>query len=133
VRVENICNFPPVVIVKVSGTAAVRTLPAVGGNETWVMGLESGDGMSCCERKLRQYLCSGVTGDGPEGSLRGCRAVTGAAMAERYLWMLSRRGDDDCEFGKILYYLHKRTDIPVGLKTPFSPRTSLAVGSEKQS
>lgn len=32
---------------------------------------------------MRQYVCSGVSGDGPAGSFNGCKGVTGAAIMFR--------------------------------------------------
>ena len=46
----------------------------------WVIEVFCKEGISCCERKLRQYRCSDVSGEGPEGNRSGCKAVTGAAM-----------------------------------------------------
>ena len=37
----------------------------------YVIGLPEGDGISCCDLKVRQYVCSGVKGEGPGGSLKG--------------------------------------------------------------
>lgn len=45
-----------------------------------VIGLFEGEGTSCVDLKVRQYLCSGVSGDGPLGSFSGCNGATGAAI-----------------------------------------------------
>ena len=44
------------------------------------MGLFEGEGTSCWDLNVFQYVCSGVSGEGPGGSLTGCRDVTGAAI-----------------------------------------------------
>lgn len=43
-----------------------------------MIGLVEGEGTSCCDLKVRQYVCSGVKGEGPGGSLTGWRGSTGA-------------------------------------------------------
>ena len=47
-----------------------------------VIGLFEGEGMSCVDPKVRQYLCSGVSGEGPLGSFKDCKGVTGAAIVQ---------------------------------------------------
>lgn len=44
------------------------------------MGLFEGEGMSNWDLKVRQYVCSGVRGEGPGGSFKGCKEVTAAAI-----------------------------------------------------
>ena len=43
-------------------------------------GYDDGEGMSCGELNVRQYCCSGVSGDGPAGSFNCGNGVTDAAM-----------------------------------------------------
>ena len=44
----------------------------------WVIGLFAGEGTSSCDLKVRQYVCSGVRGEGPDGNFTGWIARTGA-------------------------------------------------------
>lgn len=55
------------------------------GLETWVIGLFEGEGTSCCDLKVRQYVCSGVKGEGPGGALTGWRGRTGADISNSAL------------------------------------------------
>ena len=41
------------------------------GFEMWVIGLFAGEGTSNCDLKVRQYVCSGVRGEGPGGNFTG--------------------------------------------------------------
>ena len=60
--------------------ACDKVLVEAGGQEILVIGLLEGEGISCWDLKVRQYVCSGVSGEGPGGSLTGCSGSTGAAI-----------------------------------------------------
>jgi len=77
---ENIWIRLPLVTANVSMGVVVLL-----GKEICVIGFECGEGMSCGDRKLRQYLCSEVMAAGPDGSFMGCRAVTAAAMVNELM------------------------------------------------
>jgi len=76
---EKSCTLTPVVTTKWSDGCA-RELVGGEGNETWVIALLEGEGISCCDLNVRQYVCSGVRGDGPGASLTGCNDITGTDM-----------------------------------------------------
>ena len=80
-RLEKIWTRLPLVTAKTSGELDGKEVTGAGGKDMCVTGLECGEGSSCWDRKPRQKRWSGVTGEGPEGSFKGCNAVTGAAMA----------------------------------------------------
>lgn len=46
----------------------------------WVTG--AGEGTFCEDLNPFQYLCSGVIGEGPEGSFRSCSLCTGCAILQ---------------------------------------------------
>lgn len=52
----------------------------------WVTGLFDGVGTSSWDLKVHQYVCSGVRGEGPGGSLTGGRGSTGADIVELSRW-----------------------------------------------
>ena len=51
----------------------------------WVIGLFEGDGNNNWDLNVRQYVCSGVLGEGPGASLTGPRGMTGADILVRFL------------------------------------------------
>lgn len=63
----------------------MRAFRGVKGAEMWLIGLFEGDGTSSCDLNVRQYVCSGVRGEGPGASLTGCRGSTGADIFVRSL------------------------------------------------
>ena len=80
-----------------------------------VIGLFEGEGTSCADLKVRQYLCSGVSGDGPLGSFNDCKGATGAAIVSDFFLRLCF-----CEIG--VKFLSDRLDY-------FSARLALLAAS----
>lgn len=74
------------------------------GNEMCVIGFECGEGMSCGDRKLRQYLCSEVIAAGPDGSFIGWRAVTVAAMVIELMWIDVTEKDSTQSQHELFFY-----------------------------
>lgn len=79
VRIEKNWTRVPVVTAKRSDPGEYA-LAEAGEREILVMGLLDGEGINCWDLKLRQYVCSGVSGEGPGGSLISCNGSTWAAM-----------------------------------------------------